>query len=125
VKKNFDKKPPGAALPPAHFEFTHLTAARVCVAGTFNDWRPEATPMVALGEGRWVKELTLPPGVYEYRLVVDGKWMPDPRASETAPNPFGGVNSVLKVEGPFNADDMAGAQYDTGSERKNNYANQN
>ena len=99
MKKNFDKKPTGAALPPAHFEFTHPTAARVCVAGTFNDWRPEATPMVSLGEGRWVKELVLPPGVYEYRLVVDGEWMADPRASETAPNPFGEMNSVLKVNG--------------------------
>jgi len=98
MKKNSNKRPKGAAPPPAHFEFTHPTAARVCVAGTFNDWRPEATPMVPIGGGRWVKELVLPPGVYEYRLVVDGEWMPDPRASETAPNPFGGLNSVLKVE---------------------------
>jgi hypothetical protein len=55
--------------------------------------------MVPIGEGRWVKELVLPPGVYEYRLVVDDKWMPDPRANETAPNPFGEMNSVLKVNG--------------------------
>jgi len=55
--------------------------------------------MVSLGEGRWVKELVLPPGVYEYRLVVDGEWMADPRASESAPNPFGEMNSVLKVNG--------------------------
>jgi 1,4-alpha-glucan branching enzyme len=80
-------------------EFKHPTAAAVSVAGTFNDWRPEATFMVGLGEGRWVKELVLPAGRYEYLLVVDGEWMPDPRASETAPNPFGGINSVLKVNG--------------------------
>ena len=67
------------------------------MAGTFNDWRPEATPMVSMGDGRWIKELTLPPGVHEYRIVVDGEWMPDPLASETTPNPFGGVNSVLRV----------------------------
>ena len=66
--------------------------------GTFNDWRPAVTPMVPLGNGHWSKALTLPPGVYEYRLVVDGAWMPDPRAIETVPNPFGGVNSVLKTE---------------------------
>jgi hypothetical protein len=53
--------------------------------------------MVPIGVDLWVKELVLPPGVYEYRLVVDGKWLPDPQASETAPNPFGGLNSVLKV----------------------------
>jgi 1,4-alpha-glucan branching enzyme len=83
-------------------EFTHPTASAVAIAGTFNDWRPEATPMVLLGDGRWVKELVLPAGVYEYRLVVDGVWMPDPRASETAPNPFGELNSVLKVKGFLN-----------------------
>lgn len=53
--------------------------------------------MVALGAGRWLKELALPPGAHEYRLVVDGEWMADPRGNETAPNPFGGLNSVLTV----------------------------
>jgi hypothetical protein len=79
-------------------EFTHATASQVAIAGTFNDWRPDATQMVALGGGRWLKELALSPGVYEYRLVVDGAWMADPRARDTAPNPFGGLNSVLKVD---------------------------
>ena len=53
--------------------------------------------MVALGNGRWRKELTLPPGVYEYRIVADGEWITDPQAKKTSPNPFGGVNSVLRV----------------------------
>ena len=75
----------------------HPTAAAVAIAGTFNDWRPDATQMVPLGDGRWLKDLVLPPGIYEYRLVVDGRWMADPRAGETAPNPFGEPNSILKV----------------------------
>jgi hypothetical protein len=54
--------------------------------------------MVPIGDGRWMKKLTLPPGVYEYRIVADGEWIPDPLATETIPNPFGGHNSVLKVE---------------------------
>jgi len=87
----------GSSASSVHLEYTDPTAAAVCVAGTFNDWRPEATPMVALGDGRWRKELTLPPGVYEYRIVADGEWMADPLAGETNPNPFGGLNSVLKV----------------------------
>ncbi len=70
----------------------------VCIAGTFNEWRPEATPMVPLGNGRWIKTLALPPGQYEYRVVVDGNWMCDPLAKETTPNPFGEFNSVLRVE---------------------------
>ena len=79
-------------------EFAHETATQVCIAGTFNDWRPGVSEMIPVGDGRWLKDLVLTPGVYEYRLLVDGVWMPDPQAIETAPNPFGGVNSVLKTE---------------------------
>jgi len=84
---------------PVQFEFTDPTARMVCIAGTFNDWKPEAKPMHPMGDGHWLKETVLPPGTYEYCLVVDGKWIPDPRAKETVPNPFGGVNSLLKVAG--------------------------
>ncbi|MBE0541813.1 MAG: glycogen-binding domain-containing protein [Verrucomicrobia bacterium] len=85
---------------PVHIEFAHASATAVRIAGTFNDWRPEATPMIPLGEGRWAKELALPPGTYEYCVVVDGAWMADPLAKETVANPFGGVNSVLRVSAP-------------------------
>ena len=94
--------PPRHGKPPhAHLEFIDPMAESVCIAGTFNDWRPGTTPMIHLGAGRWVKGLALPPGVYEYSLVVDGcNWMTDPRASETARNPFGGLNAVLRVAAP-------------------------
>ena len=71
----------------------------VCVAGSFNEWQPQATPMVPLGEGKWAKELTLPDGRYEYRFAVDGQWISDPKATETAPNPFGSTNSVITING--------------------------
>jgi 1,4-alpha-glucan branching enzyme len=86
-------------LVPVRFEFTDPTATTVCVAGTFNRWEPEAKALHPTGGGRWWKETALAPGTYEYCLVVDGRWMPDPQARETVPNPFGGRNSVLKVAG--------------------------
>ena len=55
------------------WEFHDGTAREVCVAGSFNDWHPAATPMLHLSHDRWVKELSLPSGRYEYQLVVDGK----------------------------------------------------
>lgn len=70
-------------------------AHQVCVAGSFNEWKPEATPLVSLGNGRWVGDLTVKPGRYEYLFVVDGQWLPDPNAKESVQNPFGGTNSVL------------------------------
>ena len=80
-----------------HFEFASPTAESVAIAGTFNEWQPNATPMIPLGQGRWAKDLALLPGDYEYCLVVDGQWMPDPLATETVPNPFGGVNAIRRV----------------------------
>ena len=79
-------------------EFIHPQASEVCIAGSFNDWHPNATPLISLGDGKWVKELVLPPGRYEYCFVVDCQWVDDPAAKETVPNPFGGFNAVLVVE---------------------------
>jgi 1,4-alpha-glucan branching enzyme len=77
--------------------FINPKAMEVCIAGSFNDWHPAATLMISLGDGKWAKELALPPGRYEYRFVVDGQWVDDPAAKETVPNPFGGFNAVLVV----------------------------
>jgi 1,4-alpha-glucan branching enzyme len=90
---------PGAEskLVAIQFAFTHPTAISVCLAGTFNAWHPTTKSMHRSSDGQWLKEAFLPPGDYEYCLVVDGQWMPDPRAGATVPNPFGGKNSVLKV----------------------------
>ena len=54
--------------------------------------------MIAASPGKWVKQLSLTPGRYEYRFVVDGDWVSDPNAEQT-PNPHGGCNSVLIVQG--------------------------
>jgi 1,4-alpha-glucan branching enzyme len=93
-------KPKTVKQPPAQtvqIEFHDGQAKEVCIAGTFNEWHPAVTPMLHLSHDRWVKMLSLPPGRYEYQLVVDGKWVCDPAATESVPNPFGGCNSVLIV----------------------------
>ena len=84
-------------LVPVRFEFTHPTATNVSVAGSFNHWQPEHKVLHSSGAGNWWKETALAPGTYEYCLVVDGKWIPDPLAPESVANPFGGRNSVLHV----------------------------
>lgn len=92
-----DDSLPTTTLIPVHFAFTHPTAVTVSVAGSFNEWHPTTKAMHPAGDGGWVKEAFLPPGDYEYCLVVDGQWISDPRAADVVPNPFGGRNSVLKV----------------------------
>ena len=99
-------KPKKGNQPPAQnlqIEFHDGQAHEVCIAGTFNDWRPAVTPMVHLSKDLWVKDLLLPPGRYEYRLVVDGHWICDPMAEEQVPNPFGGSNAVVNVPPPVSS----------------------
>jgi 1,4-alpha-glucan branching enzyme len=100
---------PGQQLIPVHFEFTHPTATHVCIAGTFNNWQPEAKTLHSSGAGNWWKDTALAPGTYEYCLIVDGQWMPDPLAKKSVANPFGGRNSVLEVAGSPGAAHLADA----------------
>lgn len=75
------------------------------LVGTFNNWEhgatsllPQgATPLVPQGGTKWVREVFLAPGRYEYRFVVDGKWIDDPKATAFVPNPHGGRNAVVTV----------------------------
>lgn len=72
----------------------------VSVAGDFNGWSPAGHEMrVNRGLGVFELLVPVPPGVYSYRLVVDGIWKPDPFNPATQPNPFGEANSVLRVSG--------------------------
>jgi chromosome partitioning protein len=73
------------------------TGARVEVAGDFNNWMP--IPM-RRNEQLGVYELCipLPAGRRRYRLVIDGRWIPDAHNPICEPNPFGELNSVIEVE---------------------------
>lgn len=72
--------------------------ASVGVAGDFNQWTPERTPMRDAGGGVLECVAFMPPGsTSQYRLVVDGQWIADPFNPCMAPNPFGGTNSVVSV----------------------------
>ena len=72
-------------------------AGRVHVAGTFNGWSPNDNPLVQLENVEWCAQLMLKSGRYEYRFVVDGCWIDDPQAAQSAVNPYGGINSVIEV----------------------------
>ena len=73
-------------------------ADSVSMAGTFNDWDPNAVKLAKGDQGLWTATLTLPPGSYQYKFIVDGTWVEDPGNPETVDDGYGGVNSVLTVE---------------------------
>jgi len=72
-------------------------ARSVFVAGSFNGWDRQRTPLRKDSGGVWRAFLPLSPGRYEYRFIVDGHWQEDPGARESVPNPHGERNSVLVV----------------------------
>jgi 1,4-alpha-glucan branching enzyme len=72
-------------------------AREVNVAGNFNGWRPEATPLSNTGAGRWAVRLMLRSGEYEYRFAVDGRWTENPPEFQGVVNSPRDCNYVFKV----------------------------
>ncbi len=66
----------------------------VGIAADFTDWK--IIPM-QYNDGIYTISFQLPAGIYQYKLIVDGTWMPDPISSQTTPDPFGGLNTILIV----------------------------
>lgn len=74
------------------------TAGQVQVAGTFNDWTPQAAPLRQGTDGTWHTTLQLPRGRHEYMFVIDGdQWVSDPTADLSGPDDFGQTNTILDV----------------------------
>ena len=74
----------------------YKNASKVIVSGNFNAWNQLELSMNRTSEG-WRLPYVLAPGNYEYKFIVDGKWMTDPG------NPFktghGEIeNSILVVQ---------------------------
>jgi chromosome partitioning protein len=77
--------------------FDEIECTRLQLAGDFNDWIPDHNVETRNINGRWQKVFTAEPGVYEYRLLIDGKWQADPTNPYEIPNELGGINSLLQV----------------------------
>ena len=90
---------------PVEFSCHEPGAKTVFVAGTFNDWKLDATPLHNhLPNGKWSVTVPLPRGRYEYKFVIDGQWCCEPaydrkysHCPKCVPNDFGTTNCVLEV----------------------------
>ena len=73
-------------------------AQSVSVGGEFNDWRVDSHPLQKNDRGHWQITLHLPPGVYQYKFVIDGtRWEDDADNPRRTVNEFGTSNSILEV----------------------------
>ena len=80
------------------FVYSAPEATSVSVAGSWNDWQPDATAMQRGEGGVFFTEIELPPGQVEYQFVIDGRsWRPDPSAPLARADGFGRKNSVLTI----------------------------
>lgn len=72
-------------------------AKEVILTGDFTNWATDKIKLNSIGEGEWETILKLPSGDYQYRLIVDGQWKDDTRATKRVPNSFGTENNILTV----------------------------
>lgn len=78
--------------------FYDFVGKEVQLAGNFNDWTPDQGVVTRTAGGVTEKIVMLTPGVYQYRLIVNGVWQEDPSNPEQVSNFSGGYNSILHVE---------------------------
>jgi len=67
----------------------------VGIAGDFTNWK--VIPL-NFSNGIYQKNFSFEDGIYQYKLIVDGIWMPDPAGNQITPDPFGGYNTVLIID---------------------------
>ena len=79
------------------FSFTAPEASSVLLVGDFTGWQEAPLELKKNKGGSWKKTVSLPPGRYAYRLLVDGQWQDDPACQHREPNQFGGANCVCVV----------------------------
>lgn len=72
-------------------------ANNVKIAGNFNNWDANSICAKKDSRGNWLAKVNLKPGKYEYKFIVDGNWMNDPKCGRNSPNPFGSQNSIVEI----------------------------
>jgi len=93
------RKIAGSATRSVVFSYAAAPGHSVALAGVFNDWDSNGTIMTFdAAVSAYRCELTLSPGTYEYKLVVDGEWLLDDSNPNFVSNDFGTLNSVAAVE---------------------------
>lgn len=86
--------------PNIEYKFIHHApeAASVKVIGSFNNWKATENYLMERGEdGTWIKSLSLLPGEYQYKFIVDDKWVEDRKNPNMVKDPYGGINSILTI----------------------------
>ena len=79
------------------FRFEASTANHVKLVADFTGWEKQPLDLRRTDDGEWQIAVELPRGSYSYRFLVDDEWHDDPRCIDYEPNPYGGLNAVVRV----------------------------
>ncbi|QTE23884.1 isoamylase early set domain-containing protein [Polaribacter cellanae] len=96
IKKQFLKNKPVCKVT---FTVPSENAYNVAVVGSFNDWNAASTPLKKLKNGSFKGTVNLETGnSYEFRYLVDGKFVNEAEADAFAWNDYAGAeNCVIKL----------------------------
>lgn len=87
-----------SAIKETEFSINAPNAKDIYLVGDFNHWRiNDESRLLRFVDGKWEKRVTLTPGKYRYKFVVDGEWMLDSHNNEKEQNPFGTFDSIIKL----------------------------
>ena len=79
------------------FRYNAPQASTVMVVGDFNAWKPGKDLLHKTGDGWWQLVQKIPPGIYQYVYLVDGKMVTPPESSITVDDGFGNRNGWFEV----------------------------
>ncbi|NQX93222.1 MAG: hypothetical protein HRT74_14065, partial [Flavobacteriales bacterium] len=71
-------------------------AQHVYLSGSFNNWSRTSLAMEKT-DGGWMGSINLEPGAYQYKFIVDNKWVEHKINKQSAPDGFWGNNSIYFV----------------------------
>jgi phosphotransferase system HPr (HPr) family protein len=90
------RKAPAPVSIPTTFIWTATPESKqVFLAGDFNGWDPQSSPMTRRAN-KFSKSIKLAPGQYQYKFLVDGVWHADQSAPLTVSN-LGSTNNIIHV----------------------------
>lgn len=78
------------------FIFKSFPAKQVILSGSFNNWNEKDDKLINAIDSSYL-HVFLPDGDYQYKFIVDGKWITDPLNAEKVPNEFNEFNSFISI----------------------------
>lgn len=80
------------------FRIYRPSAQFVSLVGDFNGWNPENDILKKDDAGFWRLQKKLPKGLYRYKYIIDGEWVPDLYNARSASDNINGVCSLIEIK---------------------------